>query len=53
MGSVVKKRRKKIAKHKYKKLLKRTRHQRRSKWGPRHARGRVPCGERAPRCVPT
>jgi hypothetical protein len=31
MGSVVKKRRKKIAKHKYKKLLKRTRHQRRGK----------------------
>jgi hypothetical protein len=29
MGSVVKKRRKKIRKHKYKKLLKRTRHQRR------------------------
>ena len=31
MGSVVKKRRKKIAKLKYKKLLKRTRHQRRNK----------------------
>ncbi len=31
MGSVVKKRRKKIRKHKYKKLLKRTRHQRRKK----------------------
>ena len=29
MGSVVKKRRKKIRKHKYKKLLKQTRHQRR------------------------
>jgi len=29
MGSVVKKRRKKIRKHKFKKLLKRTRHQRR------------------------
>ncbi|MCX8036551.1 MAG: AURKAIP1/COX24 domain-containing protein [Candidatus Sumerlaeia bacterium] len=28
MGSVIKKRRKKIRKHKYKKLLKRTRHQR-------------------------
>jgi hypothetical protein len=31
MGSVVKKRRKKIRKHKYKKLRKRTRHQRRGK----------------------
>lgn len=31
MGSVVKKRRKKIAKHKYKKLRKRMRHQRRKK----------------------
>jgi hypothetical protein len=30
MGSVVKKRRKKIRKHKFKKLLKRTRHQRRN-----------------------
>ncbi|MBI4536723.1 MAG: AURKAIP1/COX24 domain-containing protein [candidate division NC10 bacterium] len=29
MSSVVKKRRKKIRKHKYKKLLKKTRHQRR------------------------
>lgn len=29
MGSVIKKRRKKIRKHKFKKLLKRTRHQRR------------------------
>ncbi|MBI4752778.1 AURKAIP1/COX24 domain-containing protein [Candidatus Desantisbacteria bacterium] len=31
MGSVVKKRRKKIRKHKYKKLLKRTKFQRRNK----------------------
>jgi len=31
MGSVIKKRRKKIRKHKHKKLLKRTRHQRRKK----------------------
>ncbi|MCA1905878.1 MAG: AURKAIP1/COX24 domain-containing protein [Desulfarculus sp.] len=29
MGSVIKKRRKKIRKHKHRKLLKRTRHQRR------------------------
>lgn len=31
MGSVVKKRRKKIRKHKHRKLLRRTRHQRRKK----------------------
>ncbi|CBE69913.1 MAG: AURKAIP1/COX24 domain-containing protein [candidate division NC10 bacterium] len=31
MGSVVKKRRQKMSKHKHKKLLKRTRHQRRKK----------------------
>ncbi|MDI6781546.1 AURKAIP1/COX24 domain-containing protein [Candidatus Desantisbacteria bacterium CG_4_9_14_3_um_filter_40_11] len=31
MGSVIKKRRKKIRKHKYKKLLKRTKFQRRNK----------------------